>query len=79
MTFEYGDYYLAFVLGYDLLQKELSESHISECDLSFDYCLELVKSFKESEEYMDMSRSTYDGLRDWIDYNYEEIIKGMNQ
>lgn len=72
-------YYIAFILGYDLLHEPLEKSCISECDLCFEYCLDLARKFKESDEYKDMKQSEYDALCDWVENNYKEICEGMKR
>ena len=59
--------YLAFVLGYDLLHDELANSDNPENDLCFDHCLNLIKEFKKSDEFKDLSMSEYEALRKWLD------------
>ena len=60
------DAYLAFVLGYDLLHDELANSDNPENDLCFEHCLNLVKEFKKSDEFKDLSMSEYEALREWL-------------
>lgn len=59
-------YYIAFVLGYDLLWETLNGGYTLECDTCFEICLRLADEFMASEEYKDMSMSTYDALQEWI-------------
>lgn len=61
------DAYLAFVLGYDLLHDELANSDNPENDLCFEHCLNLVKEFKKSDEFKDLSISEYEALKKWLD------------
>lgn len=61
--------YITFVLGYDLLNKELQNSNYPECDLSYDFCNSLASKFLESKEYHNNKYSTYEMLQEWIDNN----------
>lgn len=61
--------YIAFVLGYDLLNKEISNSNYPECDLSYDICSSLAEQFINSEEYKDIKHSTYEMLQEWLENN----------
>lgn len=74
MSFEFtkseDDYYLVFVLGYDLLQKELYEI---PCDDCFNICKHIVKWFYKSEEIQDLSMSTYQALQEFILNNQNDI------
>ena len=67
-------YYLAYVLGYDLLHDTIDVSNNSECDTSFEICLKIVDEFMGSEDYKDMRFSTYDNFRGWIVENYWRIV-----
>lgn len=61
--------YIAFVLGYDLLNKEIQNSNYPECDISYDICNSLASKFLESKEYHNNKYSTYEMLQEWIDNN----------
>lgn len=63
-------YYLIFVLGYDLLQKEL---YGLPCDYAFSICCNIINKFYRSDEISDYSKSTYDALREFIKNNKNEI------
>lgn len=65
-------YYLAYVLGYDLLHDKIEASDFSECDTSFDKCLQIVDKFMGSEEYKE-EKSSYESLRDWIKAHRNKI------
>lgn len=57
--------YIIFILGYDLLNKQLKESDQPECDLAFKQCGELADEFINSE-YNVGTRSLYECLEDFI-------------
>lgn len=65
--------YIAFCLGYDLLNDKLSESEKDECDNVYDFCNYLAERFIETDYYKNAWRSTYDSLREWIEDNKEII------
>lgn len=65
--------YIAFCLGYDLLNDKLSRSETSECDRVYDFCNYLAKKFIETDYYNDRWKSTYDNLREWLEDNKEII------
>ena len=64
------DYYLVFVLGYDLLQKDLYKI---PCDDCFNICKDIIKWFYKSEEIHDFSMSTYQALEEFITNNQNDI------
>ena len=66
--------YIAFCLGYDLINNMLSESEVSECDLCYDFCDYLARKFIETNYYKNKLKSTYDNLQEWLDEN-KDIIK----
>jgi len=72
-------YYLVYVLGYDLLHQEIEQSNNSECDTSFENCLEIIDSFFRSELYLNMKYSTYDALEIWLNENYDYVIEILNK
>lgn len=64
-------YNMVFVLGYDLLQKELAEQNMP-CDIAFDVCNKIYRKFLVSEEArLDMPE--YDALYIYINNNKESI------
>lgn len=65
--------YIAFVLGYDLLNKEISNSNNPECDLSYDICNEIASNFLESKEYKNSKYSTYEMLQEWLENNQDKV------
>lgn len=75
-------YYIAFVLGYDLLQEKFMKYHDGEypceCDTCFDICLYLAEKFVESVEYATMDCSAYDALQAWLE-NYSEFIDEVTE
>lgn len=65
--------YIAFCLGYDLLNNKLSESEKNECDNVYDFCNYLANKFIETDYYKNAWRSTYDSLQEWLEDNKEMI------
>lgn len=65
--------YIAFVLGYDLLNDMLSKSSTPENDICYDFCNMIAGEFLQSEEYKNEKYSTYDMLEKWLDERMEEI------
>lgn len=65
--------YFTFVLGYDLLNDKLSQMKENECDVVYDFCEYLTRTFVETEYYKDMSKSAYDNLKEWIEDNKDII------
>lgn len=73
IVFEEDEYYLVFVLGYDLLHDKLSQCDEKACDLAFDTMKEIVKLFLDSAENRNLALSTYDALREFLSNNELEI------
>lgn len=69
IKFEEDEYYLVFVLGYDLLHDKLSQCDEKACDLTFDTMKEIVELFLDSVIIKDLSLSTYDALRKFLENN----------
>lgn len=65
--------YIAFCLGYDLLNDRLSQSEVNECDRVYDFCHYLANKFVETDYYKNEWKSTYDNLRNWLEDNKEII------
>ena len=65
--------YIAFVLGYDLLNEMITNSEVKECDINYDFCNYLARKFIETDYYKDEWHSTYDNLRDWVEDNTDNI------
>lgn len=65
--------YIAFCLGYDLLNEMLSKSEANECDRIYDFCNYLANKFIETDYYKNERQSTYDNLREWLEDNKEII------
>lgn len=66
------EFYLVYVLGYDLLHDLIAESSEPECDLSFDKCVKIVNKFMQSEEYK-QDQSAYENLREWLENNRNKV------
>lgn len=65
--------YIAFVLGYDLLNDKLQNSNYPECDICYDSCSTLAEKFLQSKEYKNEKYSTYEMLQVWLDNNPDLI------
>ncbi len=70
-------YYIAYILGYDILHEYIETSAIPECDTSFDFCFDVATEFMKSEEYLDMRISLYEGLDRWVCDNETKIREIM--
>lgn len=69
--------YIAFILGFDLLQIVLSES-MATCDEAHDYCVELAKEFVGGE-YDDESVPAYECLQNFVNDKMEDIEKQVEE
>lgn len=58
--------YIIFVLGYDLLNKELSNSSNPECDTVYDKCKQIAEDFLKSD-YNLTTESLYEALVVYVD------------
>lgn len=63
---------MIFVLGYDLLQKELKSYDDCTCDLAYEICCDVYNDFLESEE-AEQNKSEYECLQDWIKNHHGRI------
>lgn len=59
-------YYIAFILGYDLLHHYIVASEDNETDIAFNKCVEIAKQFRKSEEYNTNNCSLYESLENWL-------------
>ncbi len=66
--------YVAFVMGYDLLNDMLTKSTANECDRVYDFCNYLANKFIDTDYYKNEKYSTYEMLDSWINNN-KDIIK----
>lgn len=66
------EFYLVYVLGYDLLHDLIAESSEPECDTSFDKCVKIVNKFVQSEEYK-QEQSAYESLEEWLENNRNKV------
>ena len=64
--------YMIFVLGYDLLQRELTLYEDCPCDRAYKICSDIYKEFLDSEEAK-QDKSEYECLQDWIE-NHQGMI-----
>lgn len=70
---EENDYYVLFVLGYDLLHAELMKCDNKFYDDVFDTLKEIVELFLKSEEYKNFAYSTYDALKLFLENNIQAV------
>lgn len=71
--------YIMFVLGYDLLNEELSNTSDPECDMAYEKCKNIAEDFLNSK-YNDSNKSLYDCLVDYIeDEKYIKFIYEDNE
>lgn len=68
-------YYLCYVLGYDLLNKELKETAWNCCDCTFEAVEKIIEKFLKSEENKDTTKSQYDALVEYLENNKEKTHK----
>lgn len=73
IIFEEDEYYLVFVLDYDLLHDEIMKCDNKCCDDVFDTLKEIVVLFLNSEEYKNFAYSTYEALQLFINNNMQMI------
>jgi hypothetical protein len=57
--------YLAFVLGFDLLQEQLKE-HDLACDEAYDICKNIADDYLKSDYHKDLTISSYDALQKYV-------------
>lgn len=65
--------YIAFVLGYDLINETITNAENQECDTNYDFCNYLARKFMETDYYKNIRYSTYDSLKNWVEDNIEAI------
>lgn len=70
--------YMVFVLGYDLLQKELTALEDHPCDVAYKVCCDIYNEFLESEE-SEQAKSEYSCLQDWIKNHQGTIDRLIEQ
>lgn len=73
-----GTDYMIFVLGYDLLQKELTSYDDCSCDLAYETCCDIYNEFLNSEE-AEQDKSEYECLQDWIESHPGTITRYIEQ
>lgn len=69
------EYNYLFVLGYDLLQKFLSEKPC-ECDAAFEFC-KIVYNLFLASEYNKQNKPEYDCLSNYIDSLVDEGLEEL--
>lgn len=65
--FKEDDYYLVFVLGYDLLHDKIMKCEDKTCDNVFNTMKRIVEMFNESKEAKNFRVSTYDALQQFLE------------
>lgn len=70
--------YIIFILGYDLINKELKESDQPECDLAFKQCKTLMEEFINSKYDRD-TKSLYECLEDFIEEKTKKYLKTIDK
>lgn len=73
------DFYLCFVLGYDLMKKDFEQCENKCCDDVFDVCKIIVKAFYVSDEIQNLSMSTYDALEEFLINHQTDIDELLNK
>ena len=69
-------HYIAFTLGYDLINEMLTRPDTAdplECDIAYDFCDYLARKFIKTDYYKNMQHSTYEMLQEWVNDNQEII------
>ncbi len=69
-------HYIAFTLGYDLINEILTRPDTAdplECDIAYDFCDYLARKFIKTDYYKNMQHSTYEMLQEWVNDNQEII------
>ena len=69
--------YMIFVLGFDLLQKELTATKDCPCDWAYRVCTDIYNEFVKSEEFK-QDKSEYSCMQDWIENNQGAIDNFIN-
>lgn len=67
--------YYSFCIAYDFLNDFYKNSGMPECDVVNEETKKLAKRFMRSENYKDISKSSYENLGEWIEENKEQIKK----
>lgn len=67
--------YITFVLGYDLLNKEFSNSKVPECDVVYSFCDKLSDKFINTKYFKNNKISLYEALEKWVEANKSSIKK----
>lgn len=70
---ESESHYLAFVLGYDLLNGMIQKYNTLECDVNYDFCNHIAQQFLQTEEYKNPRYSSYEMLSQWVNENKDKI------
>lgn len=71
--FTEDEYYLVFVLGYDLLHDEIMKCDNKCCNNVFDALKEIIVLFLNSEECRNLAYSDYEALQLFIKNNMQMI------
>lgn len=73
IIFEEDEYYLVFILGYDLLHEDIMKCDNKFCDDVFDTLKEIVELFLKSEECKNLAYSTYKALELFLKNNMQAV------
>ncbi len=65
--------YFTFVLGYDLLNKMIKKYDSLECDINYEFCLNIAEQFLNSDEYSNFNHSSLEMLEHWLNKNKDRI------
>lgn len=65
--------YFTFVLGYDLLNKMIKKYDSLECDINYEFCLNIAEQFLNSDEYSNFNHSSLEMLEQWLSKNKDRI------
>lgn len=65
--------YLAFCLGYDLLNEKLRRLENRECDMVYEFCDYLARKFMATDSYKNKWNLSYDNLKEWFEDNKDMI------
>lgn len=78
--FEEDDYYLVFVLGYDLLHDKIMKCEDKSCDNVFETMKTIITMFYESKESKNFYKSTYEALQDFLEnHSFDVDMELYNQ
>lgn len=71
--------YIIFILGYDLLHKELTETYFGKYYNTYDVCKYIAEKFIESEFYTNKNTNLYGNLSAYIETNKQDITQYIKE